>query len=346
LAAEWERHDVVVVGAGLAGLMAARRLVAQGTDAVVIEARDRVGGRVRNIDIGEGGMQEIGGEWLALKHTAMRTLVEELRLDLFPSHHTGRHLYLGSDAFLRAHFDPGFPESDGTSAKLANAVALFDAVVAQVNADAPWDCVVAAELDSVSFEQWLRASVSDSESRDTLRFIIVEAGVPNGVLNIVTGFGNEVGQALVDHPSVNRISFTGSGRVGKKIMVGAAATLKRVTLELGGKSPNIFFADAPFDQAVAGTCAGIFGNQGEICSAGSRVLVQRHIMDRAIEAFVAVGTVKNHRKAHRKLEVRSQSELFSLFINSISFASVGNDLDPLIAYEQPVNKVACRTPLQ
>lgn len=125
LAAEWERHDVVVVGAGLAGLMAARRLVAQGTDAVVIEARDRVGGRVRNIDIGEGGMQEIGGEWLALEHTAMRTLIEQLRLDLFPSHHTGRHLYLGSDGCLRAQLDAGFPESDTTSAKLANAVALF-----------------------------------------------------------------------------------------------------------------------------------------------------------------------------------------------------------------------------
>jgi betaine-aldehyde dehydrogenase len=117
--------------------------------------------------------------------------------------------------------------------------------------------------------------------------IIVAAGVPDGVFNVVTGLGPEIGQALVDHPDVDKVSFTGSGPVGKGIMASAAATLKRVTLELGGKSPNIFFADAPFDQAVAGTCAGIFGNQGEICSAGSRVLVQRSIMDRAMAAFVA-----------------------------------------------------------
>jgi betaine-aldehyde dehydrogenase len=111
-------------------------------------------------------------------------------------------------------------------------------------------------------------------------------GLPSGVLNIVTGFGIEAGAPLVEHPDVDKISFTGSRLVGIDIMKRAAGTLKRLTLELGGKSPNIVFADAPFEQAIAGTCAGIFGNQGQICSAGSRVLVERSIYDAALAAFV------------------------------------------------------------
>jgi betaine-aldehyde dehydrogenase len=116
--------------------------------------------------------------------------------------------------------------------------------------------------------------------------IMVDAGLPTGVLNVITGFGAEAGQALVDHPLVDKISFTGSAAVGRSIMASASKTLKRVTLELGGKSPNIVFADAPFEQAVAGTCTGIFGNQGEICSAGSRVLVERSLHDRLVAAMV------------------------------------------------------------
>lgn len=116
--------------------------------------------------------------------------------------------------------------------------------------------------------------------------IAAAAGLPAGVLNVITGFGPEAGAPLVEHPLVDKISFTGSRDVGTDVMRRAAGTLKRVTLELGGKSPNIVFADAPFARAVAGTCAGIFGNQGEICSAGSRVLVERRIYDDAVEAFV------------------------------------------------------------
>jgi betaine-aldehyde dehydrogenase len=116
--------------------------------------------------------------------------------------------------------------------------------------------------------------------------LMLEAGLPAGVMNVVTGFGAEVGQALVDHPLVDKISFTGSAAVGRSIMASASKTLKRVTLELGGKSPNIVFADAPFAQAVVGTCNGIFGNQGEICSAGSRVLVERSIHDRFVAALI------------------------------------------------------------
>ena len=112
-----------------------------------------------------------------------------------------------------------------------------------------------------------------------------QVGLPPGVVNIVTGFG-EAGAAIVEHPAVDKIAFTGSQEVGKLIMKNAAPTLKRVTLELGGKSPNIFFADADFAAAVDGALFGVFINQGEVCSAGSRVLVARSIYKDFIEAMV------------------------------------------------------------
>ncbi len=99
-------------------------------------------------------------------------------------------------------------------------------------------------------------------------------GLPPGVVNIVTGAA-ETGAAIVAHENVDKIAFTGSVEVGKLIMRSAAATLKKLSLELGGKSPNIFFADADFEAAVDGALFGIFVNQGEVCSAGSRILVQR-----------------------------------------------------------------------
>ena len=116
--------------------------------------------------------------------------------------------------------------------------------------------------------------------------ILEEAGVPPGVLNVITGFGPTAGAPLVEHPGVDKVGFTGSVEVGKEIMRTGADTLKRVTLELGGKSPNIVFADASFEAAIEGTSVGIFGNQGEICSAGSRIFVERPIHDRVVEAMV------------------------------------------------------------
>nr|MBA2311994.1 aldehyde dehydrogenase family protein [Actinomycetota bacterium] len=118
--------------------------------------------------------------------------------------------------------------------------------------------------------------------------ILEEAGVPAGAFNVVTGFG-AAGAALVRHKGVDKIGFTGSLEVGKIVMREGADTLKRVTLELGGKSPNIVFADASFEEAVEGTCNGIFWNQGEICSAGSRVFVERSIYDDALNAMVEHG---------------------------------------------------------
>jgi betaine-aldehyde dehydrogenase len=113
-----------------------------------------------------------------------------------------------------------------------------------------------------------------------------DCGVPPGVVNIVNGFGETAGAPIVSHAGVDKIAFTGSGPVGRQIMREAAATLKRVSLELGGKSPNIFFADADFEAAIEGALFGVFVNQGEVCSAGSRVLVQRPIYRKLLDAVV------------------------------------------------------------
>jgi betaine-aldehyde dehydrogenase len=112
-----------------------------------------------------------------------------------------------------------------------------------------------------------------------------DVGLPPGVVNIVTGFGETCGAPLVRHPDVNKIAFTGSAEVGKIIVKQAADTVKRVTLELGGKSPNIFFADADFEAAIDGALFGIFINQGEVCSAGSRVLVHKPIYKKFVDAM-------------------------------------------------------------
>ncbi len=114
-----------------------------------------------------------------------------------------------------------------------------------------------------------------------LRFaeIAGEAGLPDGVLNVVAGPGSVCGQRLVEHPDVAKIAFTGSTEVGRSIAAGAAATIKRVTLELGGKSPNIVFADADLEAAAAAAPGAVFGNAGQDCCARSRILVQAPVLD-------------------------------------------------------------------
>ena len=114
---------------------------------------------------------------------------------------------------------------------------------------------------------------------------LADAGLPPGVVNIITGFGETAGAPLVKHPDVNKVAFTGSAAVGKAIVKMAADTLKRVTLELGGKSPNIFFADADFESAIDGALFGVFINQGEVCSAGSRILVETSIYSKFVDAM-------------------------------------------------------------
>jgi betaine-aldehyde dehydrogenase len=112
-----------------------------------------------------------------------------------------------------------------------------------------------------------------------------EIGLPPGVVNIITGFGETAGAPLVTSPEVDKVAFTGSAAVGKMIVKAAADTVKRVTLELGGKSPNIFFADADFEAAIDGALFGVFINQGEVCSAGSRILVEKPIYQKFVEAM-------------------------------------------------------------
>lgn len=132
---------------------------------------------------------------------------------------------------------------------------------------------------------------SEFTSASTLEFAALtkEAGFPDGVFNVVTGLGPTVGAALVDHPDVAKITFTGSDRTGAAIYAQAARTMKRVTLELGGKSPNIVFADADLDKAAAGVISGIFAATGQTCIAGSRLLVQNSIKDAFTERLVQLG---------------------------------------------------------
>jgi len=113
--------------------------------------------------------------------------------------------------------------------------------------------------------------------------LALEAGIPPGVFNIVTGPGRIVGDALVNHPDVDKVTFTGSPGVGRGIMKGAASNFKRVSLELGGKSANVIFDDANLDAAARAAAAGIFFNAGQVCSAGSRVLVQEGAYDEVVE---------------------------------------------------------------
>ena len=125
-------------------------------------------------------------------------------------------------------------------------------------------------------------------SLSALRFaeICQEAGLPDGALNVITGSGAGAGQALVRHPGVAKIAFTGATSTGQQILRDSADTLKRVTLELGGKSPNIVLADADLDAAVRGATIGIFYGKGEVCAAGSRLLVERKIKDQFVEMLV------------------------------------------------------------
>lgn len=123
--------------------------------------------------------------------------------------------------------------------------------------------------------------------------LCLEAGVPEGVVNVVTGFGEEAGASLAHHLDVDKIAFTGSTEVGRKILHASEGNLKRVTLELGGKSPNIVFADANLKRAAKGSMFGIFHNAGQICTAGSRILVESSIHDEFVQSLIdATATMK------------------------------------------------------
>ena len=129
------------------------------------------------------------------------------------------------------------------------------------------------------------ASLTPGSALD-LAEVLRDAGVPDGVYNVITGSGGEIGTALVEHDGVDKVAFTGSTEVGRTVMRAAAGTMKKISLELGGKSPNIIFADANLKNAVRSAYWGIFLNTGQACQAGSRLLVQREIHDEFVAALV------------------------------------------------------------
>lgn len=145
-----------------------------------------------------------------------------------------------------------------------------------------------------------------------------QAGFPPGVINIVPGFGETAGQPLVDHPLVDKIAFTGSTEVGKQIMSNASKTLKRVTLELGGKSPNIILPDADLSKAIPGALNGVMFNQGQVCCAGSRVFIQKKQFDNV------VADMASHAKKSSKVpEFMLTQKLARLFLLSSKTAFLG-----------------------
>jgi acyl-CoA reductase-like NAD-dependent aldehyde dehydrogenase len=154
------------------------------------------------------------------------------------------------------------------------------------NANVLFVCLKLASAVAAGCTVVIKPSEVSSLQTRVLIEALHEAKLPKGHLNVVTGRGDVVGAELVRNPDVNKISFTGSVAVGEGIMRDGAATMKRVTLELGGKSPNIFFADASWEPAVEGAVFGVFVNQGEVCSAGSRILVERSIHDAFLDAIV------------------------------------------------------------
>lgn len=133
--------------------------------------------------------------------------------------------------------------------------------------------------------------------------LIQEAGIPDGVVNIITGFGETAGAAIAAHDQIDKVAFTGSTEVGKLIIGAAAGNLKKVTLELGGKSPNVVYDDADLDMAIAGAADAIFFNQGQVCSAGSRLFVQKGIYD---DVVAGVGEIASNLKVGSGFDASTQ----------------------------------------
>lgn len=157
----------------------------------------------------------------------------------------------------------------------------------------PWNFPIGQAIQkiapAIAFGCTVVLKPSEETSLTALRLgeLIAEAGFPAGAVNIVTGEG-AVGAALVEHPLVRKIAFTGSNATGQSILQGAARSMKRVTLELGGKSPTIVLADADLDRAIVGAAGAIFANSGQICTAGSRLLIEAPIYDRVLEGVCRI----------------------------------------------------------
>ncbi len=157
-----------------------------------------------------------------------------------------------------------------------------------IGAITPWNFPFAMEADKIGQAMAAGCTIVLKPAELTplgailLGRLVQEAGIPPGVVNIVTGYGDPAGKALVEHPDVDKVTFTGSTATGKWIVQAAAATLKRVTLELGGKSPTFVFPDADLEKAIPGAAMAVFANAGQICVAGSRLYVHRKVFDQVV----------------------------------------------------------------
>ena len=168
--------------------------------------------------------------------------------------------------------------------------------VGVVGAITPWNGPISAAIWKIGPVLATGCTVvlkpAEESPLSTLRLgqLCLEAGIPPGVVNVITGTGLDAGAALAAHPGVDKIAFTGSFETGQAIVRASAGNMKRLTLELGGKSPNIVFADADLDAAIAGSATAIFANSGQVCTAGSRLFVERSVYDQVSEGVAAIGS--------------------------------------------------------
>ncbi len=192
--------DVAIVGAGIAGLTAATALVRQGREVVVLEARDRVGGRVFNVSIG-GQPNELGGQWIAPYQSAAHAILDELGIELFDSFRDGEHVYVDRDGRANRYEGHDAPLGDAAERAYADAVAKLDDLAAKLDPEAPWDHPEAEEWDGLTFESWLRAEVHETLARDLLRSFLAGGFLtkPATSFSLLSGIATIAGAGSVDN---------------------------------------------------------------------------------------------------------------------------------------------------